>query len=85
MVPRAATQVRDRFHELLREAGIDAADRGQGRLAFHSTRHTFGSRLGAAGVDGATLQRLMGHAKITTTQRYLHTERERMRVAVDTL
>lgn len=52
---------------------------------WHSLRHTFGSRLGAAGVDGPTLKALMGHADLTTTQRYLHTDKNRKRAAIDLL
>ncbi len=41
-------------------------------LRFHDLRHTFGSLLVAAGVDLVTVQAAMGHARITTSQRYLH-------------
>jgi site-specific recombinase XerD len=34
-------------------------------------RHTFGTEM-VKRVDVHTLQRLMGHAHITTTQKYLH-------------
>lgn len=38
----------------------------------HSTRHTFCTRLGEAGVDAFSLQRLAGHSSITISQRYVH-------------
>jgi site-specific recombinase XerD len=54
-------------------------------VSWHSLRHSFGSRLGAAGTDGETLRSLMGHADLRTTQRYLHAEEERKRAAVEAL
>ena len=41
-------------------------------LRFHDLRHTYGSLLAAAGVDPVTIQSVMGHSALTTTQRYLH-------------
>ena len=41
------------------------------RLPFHHLRHTFAT-LAIRGLDPATVQTLMGHSKITTTERYLH-------------
>ncbi len=39
---------------------------------LHSTRHTFCTRLGNAGCDAFTIQRLAGHSSITISQRYVH-------------
>jgi len=39
---------------------------------LHSTRHTFCTRLGEAGADAFTIQRLAGHSSITISQRYVH-------------
>ncbi|MGH2872468.1 MAG: tyrosine-type recombinase/integrase [Solirubrobacteraceae bacterium] len=40
-------------------------------VPFHHRRHTFAT-LAIRGLDPATVQTLMGHSKITTTERYLH-------------
>lgn len=45
---------------------------GLRRLRFHDLRHTFGSLAVRPGIDLATLKSWMGHAKISTTERYLH-------------
>jgi integrase len=45
------------------------------RITWHTLRHTFASRLVMAGVDLATVQKLMGHSSITTTMRYAHLAR----------
>src|SRR6202000_2819886 len=37
---------------------------------FHDLRHSFGTRMAAAGVPMRTLQEWMGHRDIETTQRY---------------
>ena len=59
------------------------------RLGFtfrlYDSRHTFGSRMAMAGVDLMTLRELMGHASITTTQRYCHPTPEHKRQAVEKL
>lgn len=41
-------------------------------LRFHDLRHTYGLRLVAGGIDLASVKAAMGHARITTTERYLH-------------
>jgi integrase len=42
---------------------------------LHSTRHTFCTRLGNAGADAFTIQRLAGHSSIVISQRYVHSDR----------
>jgi excisionase family DNA binding protein len=54
-------------------------------LRFHDLRHTFASRLARNGVDLNTVKELMGHASITTTQRYLHSQAKEKRQAVEGL
>jgi integrase len=41
-------------------------------LRFHGLRHTYGSLLVAGGIDLASVKAAMGHAQISTTERYLH-------------
>lgn len=41
-------------------------------IRFHDLRHSFGSALAMAGLDGYTRQRLMRHESAAMTQRYSH-------------
>jgi integrase len=49
---------------------------------LHSTRHTFCTRLGKAGADAFTIQKLAGHSSITISQRYVHADREIKEAAI---
>lgn len=70
----------ERMVQKLREkAGLTA------KLTPHTFRHHFASRLVAAGVDLPTVQNLLGHNRLSSTQIYTHTTEERRRNAVMTL
>ncbi|MFP4235870.1 MAG: tyrosine-type recombinase/integrase [Nitriliruptoraceae bacterium] len=49
----------------------------------HRWRHTFATELLRAGTDLAVVQRLLGHASLETTCRYLHLADDDLRVAID--
>ena len=73
------------FGAVLSDAGIEAENSRGERVTWHSLRHTFGSLVAATKADLATLMKLMGHANLATTQRYLHSDDERKRAAVKML
>jgi site-specific recombinase XerD len=60
------SSVREHLPELAVRAGI------QKRVHPHGLRHTFASELMREGVPLQHIQRLLGHADLRTTVRYLH-------------
>ena len=60
-------------------------DAGISNFHFHDARHTFATRLAAAGVDPFTLAELLGHADLRMTRRYTHVYEDRKRDAVTSL
>jgi len=51
-------------------------------MVLHSTRHTFCTRLGNAGCDAFTIQKLAGHSSITISQRYVHSDQAAKQSAI---
>ena len=54
-------------------------------FTIHSLRHTFASRLVQKGVPLYTVQKLLGHTDIRTTQRYAHLAPDNLKQAIEKL
>jgi len=65
------------FERAVKKSGLTS------RLRYHDLRHTFCSRLAAAGVPLLQIQQLAGHASYTTTLRYAHLSPDHRRKAVE--
>ncbi len=74
---------RQRFSQLIKQLAADAGV-APGKVSPHTLRHAFASHLLANGADLRAVQKMLGHADISTTQIYTHVLQERLRSLVET-
>src|SRR3954468_9256001 len=75
--PRGAALTRQGLYKIVqrhaRSAGLER------RMSPHTLRHTFATHLLAGGCDLRSVQEMLGHADIATTQLYTHLSAERLK------
>lgn len=77
--PFTGSYISKQFKKACREAGIDEA------VHYHNLRHSTASLLSQKGVSLYTIQKILGHTTINTTQIYAHLQIDTLRDAVNQL
>ncbi len=74
---RGKAMTRNRFWQIIRQLAIQGGITK--KVSPHTMRHSFATHLLAGGADLRSVQMMLGHADITTTQIYTHVDTSRLK------
>ena len=74
----SVTAVHRLVEKALKQAGIDAT-----QFSAHKLRHTAATMMLSGGVDVKTVQEVLGHENLNTTQIYTHIENTELKIAAE--
>lgn len=74
----SVTAVHRLVEKALRKAGLDAT-----QFSAHKLRHTAATMMLSGGVDVKTVQEVLGHENLNTTQIYTHIENTELKIAAE--
>lgn len=82
-IPKSGSISGNYVNRLLKEAVIELS--WEKHITAHVLRHSFGTNLLEKGASLVSIQKLLGHANLTVTSRYLHQDKDKLTEAVNLL